>query len=144
MELSEIRSTEKNHKQHDIKCDGLDFYKGSPASIALDMNEDISRYFQSACGPTHTHDWGADYAGWLKRLGFIHESANGWWSLAAINHANLTAFVKDYTDETGEYSDKIANIVRTLHKIKKTHQVKTICKTVDELLEKSEAHDGKY
>ncbi len=134
MELSDIRITKKNHRQHNIECGGGDFYKGSPASVALELNNDINKYFDEVFNSSSV-DWGGKYATWLNNLGIPNETDNGWWSLAAIAPENIQAFIRDYTDETDEYTERIENVMKAIRLMKKTHNVTAKINIVDKLLE---------
>jgi hypothetical protein len=83
----------------------------------MEANNSINSYLEEKLGKRF--DYGGRYATRLNNFGISHQTDNGWWSLAAVDPDNLEAFIKDYTDETGEFNDKVSDIQLSVMKLKK-------------------------
>jgi hypothetical protein len=92
-DVSKIRINPDNHSRYDCPPnDSWNFNK------CLEVHNDIDLYFSSKLGSTIT-DWGGRYASFLNDIGIDHQSDNGWWSIYAVNHKNIEAFVSYYSDD---------------------------------------------
>lgn len=105
MELSDIRITEQNHNKYDISISASN---SNNINELLDMQLDIERYICKKLEITSS----ISYAYFLENLGIESETTNGWWSLCATNHDNISYFIdtelipqdmKDYKKALNNY-----------------------------------------
>lgn len=104
--------TPENHA-HFTRAD----YNDWGGKECMNANNSINTYLEEKLGKRF--DYGGKYATWLNNFGISHQTDNGWWSLAAVDPDNLEAFIKDYTDEMGEFNDKVSDIQLAVMKLKK-------------------------
>lgn len=126
MQLSEIRITVDNWRTLDLSSET--HWTGSIAwKNALDIQTDIHRFLDDTLAGLGNKDWAGQYATFLNKLGIEHQTKNGWWNEAAVNHENLKAFVKFIEDE--KFEDEVRDAwklyqqAKILGKVDETHSL---------------------
>lgn len=99
----------------------------------MEANNSINSYLEEKLGGRF--DYGGRYATWLNNFGISHQTDNGWWSLAAVDPDNLEAFIKDYTDEMGEFNDKVSDIQLAVMRLNKVGRFESRWNKVYKIIE---------
>lgn len=136
MELSDIRINPNNYKRYNVI--NVRSFSGKEA---IDVSDDIGRYFDEKLGDKI--DWAGRYATWLNKLGFKHETDNGWWNVIAVTPENIGSFVRynEEDDEGERINQEFIVAVNKLHNnVKRMRTIYSIrvrrgIHTVDELIE---------
>ena len=93
MNLSEIRITVNNWQEYDLSSEEHRTWS-LIWKHALDVQTDIHRFLDKSLNRFGNKDWAGQYATFLNKLGIYHQTDNGWWNEAAVNHENLKAFLE--------------------------------------------------
>jgi len=61
----------------------------------LELHMEINSYINHLCD-NDNFDGGGEYALWLNRLGFSHQTDEGWWNKTAVDLKNMELFSEWY------------------------------------------------
>lgn len=130
MELTEIAVNADNYDEFNLPTGSVDLgcatvsawiLNGKALDKCLDAHMTLNSFLDAN---THFPDAGGKYADWLNSMGFNHQSDEGWWSLIAVDHGSLEAFVKYANDE--EYKGLVDSAIERYSRKKFNHEIPSV------------------
>ena len=109
MKITDIKVTPENHSQYNLE------YHEWNKQKCLDAHTTLNEFLDNELG-SMSQDWGGQYASFLDRMGIDSNSENGWWSIDAVRHENIEAFIDFKNDEI--FSDKYHKAHKKIKNIK--------------------------
>jgi hypothetical protein len=92
MEWKDIIVTVENHKEYNPE------YQEWNKEKALHAHTSLNEFLDYKLG-SRKLDWGGRYASFLDKMGIDSNSENGWWSINAVRHENIKAFLDYETND---------------------------------------------
>lgn len=104
---------------------------GNAMDVHTEINEFLDQFVPG-------DDMGGRYATFLNRLGFDHQTDNGWWNHYAVERKNLISFLKCFFND--EHHDKVKRVQELIKQQKQLSSRQILhMGFVDEIIEMEES-----